>query len=96
MTDNSLERDTLPHNLVLEDRAHLTLSGVQDVSSFDEETIAVVTDLGELTLKGQNLHINRLSLEMGEMVVDGEISALLYAEPMHEKEGSLFKRMFRT
>lgn len=95
MTDNSLQNIKAPHNAVLEDRHHLTLSGVKDVDTFDEESIALVTELGDLTVKGADLHISRLSLEMGEMEVDGEISALLYSESAKPKEGSIFSRMFR-
>lgn len=65
MTDNNAKTIPIPHNIVLEDRQHLTLSGVTDVDTFDEQTICVLTDLGELTIKGDDLHINRLSLEMG-------------------------------
>ena len=95
MTENNVQTVQMPHNAVLEDRAHLTLSGVQDVDAFDEESIQVVTPLGALTVRGHDLHISRLSLEMGEMAVDGTITALLYAEPTREKEGSLLRRMFR-
>ena len=56
----------MPHQLILEDRRALTLSGVSDVDSFDEMTVIVYTDLGELTIKGENLHINRLNLESGD------------------------------
>ena len=77
------------------DRQHLTLSGVTDVDTFDEQTICVLTDLGELTIKGDDLHINRLSLEMGEMAVDGEITSLTYTDTAKPKESSFFGRMFR-
>ncbi len=95
MTDNNAKAISIPHNIVLEDRRHLTLSGVTDVDTFDEQTICVLTDLGELTIKGDDLHINRLSLEMGEMAVDGEISSLAYADTAKPKESSFFGRMFR-
>ena len=51
----------MPHHLVLEDRRALTVSGVSDVDSFDELTVIIYTDLGELTVKGEGLHINRLN-----------------------------------
>lgn len=85
---------SLPHNLVLEDRRMLTVSGVSDVDSFDEETVIVFTDLGELTIRGSNLHINRLSVEVGELTVEGNISALIYAED-NRKNGGFFSRVFR-
>ena len=85
---------SLPHNLVLEDRRMLTVSGVSDVDSFDEETVVVFTDLGELTIRGSNLHINRLSVEVGELTVEGNIAALIYSEDTR-KSGGFFSRVFR-
>lgn len=93
--ENSTKLMKVPHNIVLEDRRHLTVSGVSDVDSFDEQTVTVFTDLGELTIKGEDLHINRLSLEMGELVVDGEIAALSYAENAKPQQGSFWNRVFR-
>lgn len=85
---------TIPHNLVLEDRRILTVSGVSDVDSFDEETVVVFTELGELTVRGTSLHINRLSVDVGELTVEGEISALIYSEDT-VKNGGFFSRVFR-
>ena len=84
----------MPHNLVLEDRHLLTVSGVSDVDRFDEETVIVFTDSGELTVRGSDLHINRLSVEMGELTVDGRINALIYSEDT-SKSGGFFSRVFR-
>ncbi|MBQ7121619.1 MAG: sporulation protein YabP [Clostridia bacterium] len=84
----------MPHNLVLEDRRLLTVSGVSDVDSFDEETVVVFTDLGELTIRGVNLHINRLSVEVGELTVEGNIAALIYSDEA-PKSGGFFSRVFR-
>ncbi|MBR5562578.1 MAG: sporulation protein YabP [Clostridia bacterium] len=86
--------NSVPHNLVLEDRRMLTVSGVSDVDSFDEETVVVFTDLGELTVRGTNLHINRLSVEVGELTVEGNISALIYSDET-PKNGGFFSKVFR-
>lgn len=86
--------NAMPHNLVLEDRRMLTVSGVSDVDSFDEETVIVFTDLGELTVRGKNLHINRLSVEVGELSVEGEIAALIYSDETPKNNG-FFSRVFR-
>ncbi len=87
-------KPAMPHNLVLEDRKMLTVSGVADVDSFDEETVIVFTDLGELTVRGSNLHINRLSVEVGELTVEGNISALIYSQET-AKSGGFFSKVFR-
>ena len=85
---------SMPHNMVLEERRILTVSGVADVDSFDEETVVVFTDRGELTVRGTNLHINRLSVEVGELTVEGEISALIYSDEA-PKGGGFFSKVFR-
>lgn len=84
----------MPHNLILENRHTLTLSGVSDVGGFDEQLITVMTDLGELTIKGDSLHISKLSLETGDLNVDGEIHQLSYTN-VPKKGAGLFSRMFQ-
>ena len=83
-----------PHNCILEDRRTLSVSGVNDVDSFDEQTIVASTDLGELTIRGEKLHITRLSLEIGELQVEGKISALLYTDNAPKSTG-FFSKVFR-
>ena len=84
----------MPHQLILEDWRALTVSGVSDVDSFDELTVVVYTDLGELTVKGENLHINRLNLESGELMLEGHIQSLVYTE-VHSRSGGFFGRLFK-
>ncbi|MBR4728567.1 MAG: sporulation protein YabP [Clostridia bacterium] len=86
----------VPHTLVLEDRRLLTVSGVSDVDSFDEETVVVFTELGELTVRGSALHVNRLSVDVGELTVEGNIAALVYTEQAPSGgSGGFFSRVFR-
>ncbi len=84
----------LPHNLILEDRRLLTITGVADIDSFDEQTVVLFTDVGELTVKGANLHINKLSVETGEVSIEGEVGLLAYAEDQGRPAG-LLARLFR-
>lgn len=70
----------LPHNVVLEDRKHLSISGVMDIDNFDEQTAVVYTQLGELTIKGYDLHVSKLNVETGELSMDGEIWSMSYTE----------------
>ena len=58
MNNNEEKRSVGAHNLILEERGNLTITGVEDVDSFDEETVVVYTGLGELTVRGSGLHIN--------------------------------------
>ena len=66
-------------NLILENRNKLSISGVKDVLSFDDEVVIMETDLGLLTAKGDNLKINKLSIDTSEVIVEGEINALSYS-----------------
>ena len=84
----------MPHNVILEDRKSLMITGVSDVDSFDDQTIAVYTDLGEMTIRGTGLHIGKLSLETGELNITGNIFALGYSDN-REKQGGFFSRMFK-
>lgn len=85
---------TMPHNLMLEDRHLLTVSGVSDVDSFDEETVVIFTQMGELTVRGANLHINRLSVDSGELTVEGNIRSVAYSDDA-PKSGGFFGKVFR-
>lgn len=82
------------HSVILEDRKQLSLSGVSDVSGFDEETVILETELGQLTVKGSSLHISRFSVETGELNLDGNIYSLVYAEN-RKTEGGFFSKLFR-
>lgn len=84
----------LPQNLVLEDRGRLSVTGVSDVDSFDERTVTVFTQQGELSIRGADLHVNTLNVETGELTVDGRIDALIYADDQ-PKSGGFFARVFR-
>lgn len=90
------ERNTvsMPHNLIMEDRRSLSISGVSDVDSFDEQAVVVFTDLGELTVHGSQLHISKLSLEIGELLMEGNISSLSYSDAQPKNVG-FFNKVFR-
>ncbi|MDE6019543.1 MAG: YabP/YqfC family sporulation protein [Ruminococcus sp.] len=83
------------HNLILEDRNNISLSGVTDVDCFDERVIRLYTQLGELTVKGRNLHVDGVSLESGDMKISGDIWSLIYGD--RDKTGPLsaFGKLFR-
>lgn len=83
-----------PHGLVLEERKKLTATGVSNVDSFDEQTIVAYTNLGELTIRGQGLKINRLNIETGELTVDGEINSMTYTDNQPQNAG-FFSKLFR-
>ncbi len=82
-----------PHNVILEDRKRLTITGVSDVDSFDEQTVVVYTDMGELTLRGNGLHISRLNTETGELNITGTVYAMAYTD--ERAKGGMFSRLFK-
>ena len=85
--------ETNPHRLSLDQRNHLTVSGVDEVESFDESAIRMTTKGGDLLVRGRGLHIEKLSLDGGDMLVDGTVDALIYQEP--EEAASFLSRLFR-
>jgi sporulation protein YabP len=87
---------TKPHNLVIEGRERLNITGVRDVVSFDENTIVLNTEMGGLILKGTGLHINRLSVEDGNLNIEGYITACNYTDKTDSKKtGGLFSNIFK-
>ena len=85
----------MPHSLILQDRRGLSVSGVLDVDSFDEQTIILFTEQGELTIKGNDLHINKLSVDTGELSVEGYIDALNYSEEKTISKSGFFSKLFK-
>lgn len=84
----------LPHSLILEDRKNLTVTGVRDVDSFDDQVVVAYTDLGELVVKGKNLHISKLNLDNGELAFEGNIGSMIYTENKPKSLG-MFSKIFR-
>ena len=81
------------HRLTLEGREKLTVGGVEDVERFDETCIVMSTCAGTLVVTGEGLHIGKLSLDGGELLVDGHIESISY-EDEQPVRGGLFSRLF--
>ncbi|MDO7908581.1 sporulation protein YabP [Paenibacillus sp. JX-17] len=85
------------HDLRMQNRKGLELTGVRSVESFDSEAFLLQTEQGHLTIRGQNLHIKHLSLEEGLLSIEGYVHSLFYSEPGTQKKngkgllGKLFK-----
>lgn len=89
------EQKALQHRIEWTDRKRGSITGVTDVSSFDESTVILETEQGILTLKGKNLHIGKLSLDQGEVELDGNIESMIYTGSRPARKGTLLRRMFR-
>ena len=75
------EERILPHKLTLSERKHLTVTGVSEVVSFEENGVVLRTSLGLLTVHGQGMQLKMLSPDGGEVAVEGTVSAFVYEEP---------------
>ncbi|MBE6032776.1 MAG: sporulation protein YabP [Firmicutes bacterium] len=83
------------HSLSLEGRSHLTVTEVKDVGSFNEEAILVNLFAGELAVKGQNLHIQKLDLESSKVEISGLVQSLSYSEKKEAAEGGFLRKLFK-
>lgn len=83
-------------SLNLENRKKLTLSGVVEVMSFDEEKIDLTTKLGNLTIKGEELKMNKLDVQNGDVIIIGNIASMVYNGKATKKNGeSLLSKLFK-
>lgn len=79
-----MSQEYTDHSLSLVQRQKLTVTGVEEVVSFDESAVVLRTSLGMLMVHGQGLQLKTLSVEGGQTGVEGSISALVYEEPRPE------------
>ena len=80
------------HALSLKKRERLVLEGVLEVLSFDEGSVQLKTDLGALTVEGEELRVAKLLLESGEVIVEGRIDSIFYEEGRNGRRARLFGR----
>ena len=85
------------HKLILSNRRTGTITGVADVISFDITEVLLETEQGMLMIKGSDLHVNRLTLEKGEIDIEGRIDSLSYSEvtSFQKQSESLIGRLFK-
>ena len=93
MASYDTEFNAAPHRVTLDGRERLTVSGVEDVDRFDENEIVMNTSEGVLVVSGENLHIDKLSLDGGELHVDGRVDALSYEDAGLARGGGLLSRL---
>ncbi len=88
----SYEAQTI-HNIIIENRKKGMLSGVKEVLGYDNQSIDLVTDMGNLSIRGEGLKISRFSTEKGELDIEGLIVAFVYTN--EHKSNSFLSRLFR-
>ena len=82
------------HNFLLENREKMSITGVLDVDIFNPDMVVVQTEMGMLTVKGIDLHINKLNLESSELTVEGEIGSCIYSDK-NVASGNFFGKIFK-
>lgn len=80
-------------NIIVENRKQISIGGVKDCLGFDEETITVLTVLGKLIIKGENMHIQNFDTKSGELIAEGKVNAIIYTAQQNNK--SIFGKIFR-
>ncbi len=82
-----------PHRLTLDSRSRLSITGVMEVESFDDTMICLTTTRGPLTIHGKTLHLQQLSIDGGQVLVDGSVDSIIY-EDEAQQAGGFFARLF--
>jgi sporulation protein YabP len=82
-------------NLIMENREKLSVSGVIDVESFNDECVIIETDLGVLTVRGEDLRINKLNIDSSELDIEGDIVSCEYSDRDRSRGAGFFARMFK-
>ena len=73
------------HNIIMENREQLKVTGVSDVECFNEDIIVALTELGRMNIKGTNLKVSKLNLENSELCIEGYINYIEYVEKKRKK-----------
>lgn len=86
----------VPHSFTLDRRKRAVITGVTDVSSFQEHEVVLTIESGEMVITGQNLHISKLLLEEGQLHLDGLVDGVMYQTTVKKerKGGRFWKRLF--
>lgn len=87
---NSSNKDSVMQNIILENREKLIISGVLDILSFDDQIVILETHLGMLTIKGENIRINKLNIDSEEVIINGNIALMSYNDKGFEKKDNSF------
>lgn len=83
------------HNLILESRRKLSVSGVTDVESFDSDCVSVYTELGELVIRGKGLKVGEINVETGALTVEGDIRSIVYGDRDRKRKLGVWGKITR-
>ncbi|MGN1331070.1 MAG: sporulation protein YabP [Clostridia bacterium] len=88
-------QSNIVQNVILENRKKLTLTGIKDVLSFDDEIIVVESELGLINVKGNDLKVNKISVETGDVIIEGIIKMIEYSDKDNLSKESLISKIFK-
>lgn len=83
------------HSVFMDNREKVSITGVIDIHSFDDELVLAETEQGILTLKGLDLKMSKLNVDNNELIVEGKIIALIYSDTDSSKKGGMFNKLFK-
>lgn len=90
------EQKNSVHSLVMENRKRLVVSGVKEVEGFTETEVCLYTDMGQLTVKGRNLHVNQVSTDTGELIMVGDmVNSIVYSDRPRRTPNNFITKLFR-
>lgn len=95
MEDKKVSKIITNQNIIMENREKLSVTGVIDIHSFDDELVLAQTDLGILTIKGDDLKMNKLNLDNNELVIEGQIMAVAYSDTNQAKKSGFMNKLFK-
>lgn len=95
MEDKKSNKVMVNQNIIMENREKISVTGVIDIHSFDDELVLAQTDLGILTIKGDDLKMNKLNLENNELIVEGQIIAVAYSDVSQAKKTGFMNKLFK-
>ncbi len=82
-------------NIIIQNREKAIVTGVSDIHSFDDELVIIQTELGLLSIKGQNLKMNKLNLENNELIIEGRTIAIAYSDATENKKQGIMNKLFK-
>ena len=92
---NKTDKVLTNQNIIMENREKVSVTGVIDIHSFDDELVIAQTDLGILTIKGDDLKMNKLNLENNELLIEGKIIAVAYSDKNNAKKTGFMNKLFK-
>ena len=92
---NNNDRPCGKHQIIMNDCLSLVITGVTDADSFDERSVRLFTECGELTIFGEELHVNEMNVETGSLTVEGSVTALIYGDRRITRRLGLLGRLLR-